>query len=53
MPRGREDVIVDASTILLRVTEGFGFSEVLVPDANILDGLVSDMAAAGLRGKSG
>jgi len=42
MPPGREDVIVAGSTILLRVMEGFGFDEVLVSEADILDGLVLD-----------
>lgn len=42
MPPGREDVIVAGSTILRRVMEGFGFDEVLVSEADILDGLVID-----------
>jgi exopolyphosphatase/guanosine-5'-triphosphate,3'-diphosphate pyrophosphatase len=42
MPPGREDVILAGSTILLRVMEGFGFDEVLVSEADILDGLVLD-----------
>ena len=42
MPPGREDVILAGSTILLRVMEGFGFREVLVSEADILDGLVLD-----------
>ena len=42
MPPGREDVIVAGSTILRRVMEGFGFPEVLVSEADILDGLVLD-----------
>jgi exopolyphosphatase / guanosine-5'-triphosphate,3'-diphosphate pyrophosphatase len=40
MPRGREDVIVAGAEILLAVMEGFGFGEVLVSEADILDGLV-------------
>jgi exopolyphosphatase/guanosine-5'-triphosphate,3'-diphosphate pyrophosphatase len=43
MPRGREDVIAAGSTILRRVMEGFGFGEVLVSEADILDGLVLDL----------
>ena len=43
MPRGREDVIVSGVEILLQVMDGFGFSEVLVSEADILDGLVLDM----------
>ena len=47
MPPGREDVIVAGSTILRRVMEGFGFDEVLVSEADILDGLVLDMSRLG------
>jgi exopolyphosphatase / guanosine-5'-triphosphate,3'-diphosphate pyrophosphatase len=43
MPPGREDVIVAGSIILRRVMEGFGFGEVLVSEADILDGLVLDL----------
>jgi len=43
MPRGREDVIAAGSTILRRVMEGFGFGEVLVSEADILDGLALDL----------
>jgi exopolyphosphatase/guanosine-5'-triphosphate,3'-diphosphate pyrophosphatase len=43
MPPGREDVIVAGSILLLRVMEGFGFDEVLVSEADILDGLVLDL----------
>jgi exopolyphosphatase/guanosine-5'-triphosphate,3'-diphosphate pyrophosphatase len=50
MPPGREDVIVAGSTILLRVMEGLGFEEVLVSEADILDGLVLDLAAATREG---
>jgi exopolyphosphatase / guanosine-5'-triphosphate,3'-diphosphate pyrophosphatase len=42
MPPGREDVIVAGSVILRRVMEGFDFDEVLVSEADILDGLVLD-----------
>jgi len=42
MPRGREDVIVAGAEILLAVVEGFGFGDVLVSEADILDGLVLD-----------
>jgi exopolyphosphatase/guanosine-5'-triphosphate,3'-diphosphate pyrophosphatase len=44
MPAGREDVIVAGSTILLAVMEGLGFDEVMVSEADILDGLVLDLA---------
>ncbi len=40
MPRGREDVIVAGAEILLGVMDGFGFGDVLVSEADILDGLV-------------
>ena len=40
MPRGREDVISAGAEILLAVMDGFGFDEVLVSEADILDGLV-------------
>ena len=40
MPRGREDVIIAGAEILLAVMDGFGFGEVLVSEADILDGLV-------------
>jgi exopolyphosphatase / guanosine-5'-triphosphate,3'-diphosphate pyrophosphatase len=43
MPPGREDVIVAGSTILRRVMEGLGFDDVLVSEADILDGLVREM----------
>ncbi|MGH8909966.1 MAG: exopolyphosphatase [Egibacteraceae bacterium] len=36
---GREDVIVAGALILARVMERFGFAEVLVSEADILDGL--------------
>jgi exopolyphosphatase / guanosine-5'-triphosphate,3'-diphosphate pyrophosphatase len=39
MAPGREDVIVGGAVILLRVMERFGFREVLVSEADILDGL--------------
>ena len=42
MPRGREDVIVAGVEMLLAVMEGFGFEDVLVSEADILDGLVLD-----------
>jgi exopolyphosphatase / guanosine-5'-triphosphate,3'-diphosphate pyrophosphatase len=47
MPHGREDVIVAGVEILLAVMEGFGFTEVLVSEADILDGLVLTMDAGG------
>lgn len=40
MPPGREDVIVAGSTILMRVMETFGFDELVVSEADILDGLI-------------
>jgi exopolyphosphatase / guanosine-5'-triphosphate,3'-diphosphate pyrophosphatase len=40
MPPGREDVIVAGAVILVRVMEGFGFAEMVVSEADILDGLV-------------
>ncbi len=40
MPHGREDVIVAGAEILLAVMDGFGFQDVLVSEADILDGLV-------------
>ncbi len=40
MPPGREDVIVAGAVIVVRVMEGFGFTELLVSEADILDGLV-------------
>jgi exopolyphosphatase/guanosine-5'-triphosphate,3'-diphosphate pyrophosphatase len=39
MAPGREDVIVGGAIILLAVMERFGFDEVLVSEADILDGL--------------
>jgi exopolyphosphatase / guanosine-5'-triphosphate,3'-diphosphate pyrophosphatase len=47
MPRGREEVIVAGAQILVEVMEGFGFEEVLVSEADILDGLVLDLLAKG------
>lgn len=43
MAAGREDVIVAGAHILLRVMERFGFAEVLVSEADILDGLALTM----------
>ncbi|HJR18807.1 MAG TPA: Ppx/GppA phosphatase family protein [Actinomycetota bacterium] len=40
MPPGREDVIVAGAVILLRVMEGFGSSEMIVSESDLLDGLV-------------
>ena len=45
MPRGREDVIVAGVEILLAAMDGFGFNDVLVSEADILDGLVREMAS--------
>ena len=43
MDKGREDVIVAGALILLRVMERFGFGEVLVSEADILDGLAMSL----------
>lgn len=43
MAKGREDVIVAGTLILLRVMERFGFGEVLVSEADILDGLAMSL----------
>lgn len=43
MAAGREDVIVAGARILLRVMERFGFAEVLVSEADILDGLAMSL----------
>ncbi|MEX2556919.1 MAG: exopolyphosphatase [Actinomycetota bacterium] len=40
MPPGREDVIVAGAVIVVQVMEGFGSTEMLVSEADILDGLV-------------
>lgn len=40
MPPGREDVIVAGAIIVVQVLDTFGFSELLVSEADILDGLV-------------
>lgn len=40
MPPGREDVIVAGALITARVMEGFGYDEVLVSEADLLDGLI-------------
>jgi len=42
MLRGREDVIVAGAEILIAVMQGLEFDEVLVSEADILDGLVLD-----------
>jgi len=44
MPPGREDVIVAGSTIVRRVMERLDFEELLVSEADILDGLVLEIA---------
>lgn len=44
MPAGREDVIVAGTVILQRVMRRFGFDEVLVSEADILDGLLATMS---------
>ena len=43
MPPGREDVIVAGALITLRVMEGFGFDELIVSEADLLDGLILDL----------
>jgi len=45
MAAGREDVIVAGAHILLRVMERFDFAEVLVSEADILDGLARSLLA--------
>jgi exopolyphosphatase/guanosine-5'-triphosphate,3'-diphosphate pyrophosphatase len=42
MPPGREDVIIAGAEVLLAAMDGFGFPDVLVSEADILDGLVLD-----------
>lgn len=42
---GREDLIVGGTLILLWVLEGFGFSECLVSDLGLREGLLIDLAA--------
>lgn len=44
MPAGREDVIVAGLVILERAMARFGFGEVLVSEADILDGLALSLA---------
>jgi exopolyphosphatase / guanosine-5'-triphosphate,3'-diphosphate pyrophosphatase len=43
MVAGREDVIVAGALILCRVMERFGFTEVVVSEADILDGLALEL----------
>jgi exopolyphosphatase/guanosine-5'-triphosphate,3'-diphosphate pyrophosphatase len=45
MPPGREDVIVAGAEILRAVMDELGFDEVLVSEADILDGLLLDLLA--------
>ena len=40
MPPGREDVIVAGAFVTVRVMEVFGYDEVLVSEADLLDGLI-------------
>jgi exopolyphosphatase/guanosine-5'-triphosphate,3'-diphosphate pyrophosphatase len=47
MPRGREDVIVAGAVILQRVMRRFGFSQVLISESDILDGLAGSIVRAG------
>ena len=42
---GRVDVIVGGAVILVSILRAFGFSEVLTSEADILDGLVRELAA--------
>jgi len=46
MPKGREDVIVAGVVILERVMDRFGFSECLVSETDILDGVAIDVMRA-------
>jgi len=46
MPKGREDVIVAGVVILERVMERFAFSECLVSESDILDGVAMDVLRA-------
>jgi len=46
MPKGREDVIVAGVVILERVMERFAFSECLVSESDILDGVAIDVLRA-------
>jgi exopolyphosphatase/guanosine-5'-triphosphate,3'-diphosphate pyrophosphatase len=48
MTPGREDVILGGAMILERTMERFSFDEVLVSEADALDGLVLQMLAAGV-----
>ncbi|HEX6310436.1 MAG TPA: Ppx/GppA phosphatase family protein [Acidimicrobiia bacterium] len=41
---GRVDVIVGGAVVLVTILRGFGFDEVLVSEADILDGLVRSLA---------
>jgi exopolyphosphatase/guanosine-5'-triphosphate,3'-diphosphate pyrophosphatase len=43
MPSGREDVIVAGAVILERIMRAFGFGEVTVSEADILDGLLATL----------
>jgi exopolyphosphatase/guanosine-5'-triphosphate,3'-diphosphate pyrophosphatase len=43
MVEGREDVIVGGALILDRVMHRFGFTECLVSEADILDGMVAGL----------
>jgi exopolyphosphatase / guanosine-5'-triphosphate,3'-diphosphate pyrophosphatase len=47
MAPGREDVIVAGALILQAAMERFGFDEVLVSEADILDGLALDLLGGG------
>src|SRR5207302_4350811 len=46
MAPGREDVIVAGATILVEVMRRWGFSETIVSETDILDGLALEMLSA-------
>lgn len=49
LEKGREDLIVPGAAITLKTMEAFGFDEILVSDAGLLEGIIIDncRAAAG------
>lgn len=47
LPEGRADVIVAGASILSRTMAKWGFSEVIVSEKDILDGIVLEMLGAG------
>ncbi len=50
MARGREDVIVAGSRILLEILRRWGFEECVVSERDILDGLALEMVGGGESG---